>query len=59
MQNTGTKDKKWRAVKAKIIVRFGSIAKCAREIDCTPEAVRLAVAGRCPRVKIRLLEALS
>lgn len=49
------KTQNWNKVKAKIFDNgFDSIAACARELDCTTEALRLTVKGKCPRVALRL-----
>jgi hypothetical protein len=53
-----TKPQAWREVKAKIILRFGSIGAAARALQCSDEAIRLTVQGKCPNVKRRLEAAL-
>ena len=50
---------KWRNVKAKIIIEFGSIAACARKLDCSDEAIRQTLHGKCPGIKQRLEAALK
>lgn len=50
---------KWVAVKVKVIARFGTITAAARKLGCHPNAIRYAVMGLCPRVKVRLDKALS
>ena len=50
---------KWDRVKAKIIVRFGSVTACAAAIGRSDEAIRQAVAGKCPGVAKQLKEALK
>jgi len=54
-----TKSKTWRSVKAQIILRYGSVTECARDLRCSTEALRLTLRGKCPRVKRRLEEALQ
>jgi len=45
---------KWRHVKAKIIIRYGSVAECARKLKCSNEAIRQTVTGRCPGIAAKL-----
>lgn len=52
-----TKD--WREVKAKITIKFGSVQAAARGLECSTEAIRLAVNGKAPRVLLRLQKALE
>lgn len=49
-----SKPKSWREVKAKIIIRFGTISAAAAHLGCSAEAVRGAVKGTCPKVAKRL-----
>lgn len=53
------KTQKWWSVKAQIMARFGSVAAAARKLECSPEAIRLSVAGKCPRVAAKLKELLK
>lgn len=47
---------KWRAVKAKIIVRYGTLARAAGVLDCSVEGIKQAVKGRCPGIATKLRE---
>ena len=49
----------WIQIKAKILLRFGSINKAAQSLDCTTAAIRYSVDGKCPKVWERLQKALS
>ncbi len=50
----------WNKVKGKIFDRgFKSIAACARELDCSTEALRLTARGKCPGVRSKLEELLK
>ena len=54
-----TEPNSWRQVKAKIIVRFGTVGAVAREIGCSEQAIRQTVLGKCPRVAAQLKELLA
>jgi hypothetical protein len=58
LHNGHRKPNKWRKIKAKIIERFGTIDAAAQYISCHRNSIRHAVDGNCPRVLIRLEEAL-
>jgi hypothetical protein len=50
----------WNKVKGKIFDRgFKSIAACARELDCSTDALRLTARGKCPGVRSKLEELLK
>ena len=49
----------WLQIKAKIILRYGSVSKAAHAMECTTSAIRYAVDGKCPKVWIRLQKALA
>lgn len=55
------KYKSWPTVKGKIIAatKRGSMVEMAQRLDCSTEALRLAVGGRCPRVAKRLKVAIN
>lgn len=53
------KTKSWREVKAKIILRFGTVSAAAREIGCSEQAIRQTAQGRCPRVAEKLFPLLA
>lgn len=57
MPTNGHRKQKWWDLKSKIIAHFGSLKKCAQVLDCSVEALRQTVDGRCPHVA-RKLEAL-
>jgi len=47
---------KWRAVKAAIVMRYGTIRDAAAALGVSPEAMRLAVMGKkCPGVRKKLI----
>lgn len=49
---------KWMMVKANICLRFGKICTAAAALDCTPEAMRMAVnSDRCPKVRKKMEQA--
>lgn len=52
-------DLKWRKVKARLIVHFGSVTKAAQAIGCNDESIRGAVRGTCPGVAERLADAIN
>jgi hypothetical protein len=49
----------WLQVKAKIILRYGSVSGAAGALKCTTSAIRYAVEGKCPKVWERLQKALA
>ncbi len=49
-----SKTQTWRERKAKIILRYGSIAQCTRELGVSDEAIRLTIKGKCPGVAKKL-----
>ncbi len=51
--------KKWIQVKAKLILKFGTVKRAASFLDCHPNALRYSVAGKCPRVAFRLNASLN
>ena len=53
------KPTRWNQVKAKIVLRFGTVTACARHIGCSDEAIRLSVKGKCPQVARKLKLALG
>jgi hypothetical protein len=53
------KRQSWRAVKAKIVIRFGTITAAAQHLGCSDEAIRQSVHGKCPRVAARLNRVLG
>jgi hypothetical protein len=48
-----------REVKARIILKFGTITACAAHLRCSRESIRLSSKGKCPRIAKRLQEALQ
>lgn len=48
---------KWRAVKAKITVRFGTVSAAAAHLGCSSEGIRQAVRGKCPGIARKLTDA--
>lgn len=48
---------KWRAVKAKIVVVHGTIAKAAATLGCSTEGMKKAVQGRCPGIARKMRDA--
>lgn len=59
MTNAAKKTQNWRVVKAKIVLRFGTVTACAQALDCSDEAIRMSVQGKCPKVRRKLEAALS
>jgi hypothetical protein len=58
-KHMGKKPQDWRMVKAKIIVRFGTLGACAARLECSVEGLRSAVKGKCPGIWTRLQQELS
>jgi hypothetical protein len=54
--NSANDVKTWKPVKARIVgSRFGTISGLAAHLRCHPNAIRLAAAGQCPRVRAKLI----
>lgn len=49
----------WPQVKSKIYGRFRTISACAKACDCTEEALRQSVKGKCPNVAKTLADVLK
>ena len=54
-----TKHKNWWTVKGLIIPVFGTVSACAARLECSPDALRKAVDGKCPRVAEKLKAAIG
>jgi hypothetical protein len=44
----------WRQVKAKIILRYGTISAAAAALGCSAEGIRQSVSGKCPGIARKL-----
>lgn len=45
---------KWRGVKAKIVLAYGTISAAAAALGVSTEGIRQAVRGRCPGIARKL-----
>jgi len=48
------KSQNWRAVKAKLIIRYGGVSAAANALGCSAEGIRLSAKGQCPGIAKRL-----
>lgn len=55
MRSKSKQPQAWREVKAKIVLRYGTISELARKIGCSERAIRMAATtAQCPDVRLRM-----